>query len=221
MLYAVGEIVLVMIGILLALQVNNWNEEQKVRVKEKEVLKDILTNLERNNAIIHESLLLLEDFDKSSEIVLETLRNNLPYSDTLPKHFFSATRTGGLLFPVSVEGYESLKNAGFDIIHSNFLKDKILQIFEISYKRIKSKAHWTLNSSNSQIDYAQSLFRQETGEILVPVNFDQLKKDNRFYSILMEIKESKRGFLKEDIMNSLHESDTVIKLLKNELKNLH
>ena len=29
MRYAVGEIVLVMVGILLALQVNNWNEERK------------------------------------------------------------------------------------------------------------------------------------------------------------------------------------------------
>ena len=29
--YGIGEIVLVMIGILLALQVNNWNEEKKRR----------------------------------------------------------------------------------------------------------------------------------------------------------------------------------------------
>ena len=36
--YAVGEIVLVMIGILLALQVNNWNDERKKRSAENEVL---------------------------------------------------------------------------------------------------------------------------------------------------------------------------------------
>ena len=39
--YAIGEIVLVMIGILLALQVNTWNEERKIRRTEKKVLNDL------------------------------------------------------------------------------------------------------------------------------------------------------------------------------------
>jgi hypothetical protein len=33
--YALGEVILVMIGILLALQVNNWNENRKDRIKEQ------------------------------------------------------------------------------------------------------------------------------------------------------------------------------------------
>jgi len=36
--YALGEIVLVVIGILLALQINNWNEERKDRIKENKVM---------------------------------------------------------------------------------------------------------------------------------------------------------------------------------------
>jgi len=39
--YAIGEIVLVMIGILLALQVNNWSEEQKKGHIEKAFLRDL------------------------------------------------------------------------------------------------------------------------------------------------------------------------------------
>jgi hypothetical protein len=34
LLYAIGEVLLVMIGILLALQVNNWNERRKDRITE-------------------------------------------------------------------------------------------------------------------------------------------------------------------------------------------
>ena len=33
--YAVGEIILVVIGILIALQFNNWNEARKARIEEK------------------------------------------------------------------------------------------------------------------------------------------------------------------------------------------
>ena len=39
--YAIGEIVLVVIGILIALQINNWNEDRKSRIEEIEILKSI------------------------------------------------------------------------------------------------------------------------------------------------------------------------------------
>jgi len=49
--YAIGEIVLVVIGILLALQVNNWNETQKERKFEIKMLSEI--NKELKSDIIH------------------------------------------------------------------------------------------------------------------------------------------------------------------------
>ena len=39
--YAVGEIILVMIGILLALQVNNWNIARTERIQEIKYLNNI------------------------------------------------------------------------------------------------------------------------------------------------------------------------------------
>ncbi len=46
--YAIGEIVLVVIGILIALQINNWNEEQKIRVEERDLLLELSRELELN-----------------------------------------------------------------------------------------------------------------------------------------------------------------------------
>ena len=45
LVYAIGEILLVMIGILLALQVNNWNERRLVEIEEKESLNQIMEGL--------------------------------------------------------------------------------------------------------------------------------------------------------------------------------
>ena len=39
--YAIGEIVLVVIGILIALQINTWNEERKIKIEEQKILKDL------------------------------------------------------------------------------------------------------------------------------------------------------------------------------------
>ena len=46
--YAIGEIVLVVIGILLALQINNWNENRKNAVKETQLLMSFKKDLEEN-----------------------------------------------------------------------------------------------------------------------------------------------------------------------------
>jgi len=205
--YAIGEIVLVVIGILIALQINNWNEYRKERLIEKDVLNDILANLEQNNNVINESFAILENFDKSSNIILNVLKQKIPYSDTLAKHFFSSTRTGGLLFPLSSAGYESLKNEGFNIIRSDSLKDQIMDLFEVSIKRVENVAQWTMDYSALEASYSETAFRQESGELLYPVNFDELIKDNRFYSMVNSIKDSKRGFLKSTIIDFLHKSE--------------
>ena len=56
--YAVGEVILVVIGILIALQVNNWNEYRKEKVEEKKILlslhNEISNNLESLQVVIEE-----------------------------------------------------------------------------------------------------------------------------------------------------------------------
>ncbi len=46
--YAIGEIILVVIGILIALQINNWNEKRKNGLVEQQLLKALLTEFKSN-----------------------------------------------------------------------------------------------------------------------------------------------------------------------------
>ena len=48
MRYAIGEIVLVVIGILIALQVNNWNETGKSKSESNRLLNDLKQELEKD-----------------------------------------------------------------------------------------------------------------------------------------------------------------------------
>ncbi|WP_231749530.1 DUF6090 family protein, partial [Polaribacter sp. BAL334] len=48
LIYAIGEIILVVIGILIALQINNWNNDNIERELELNMLSEILTNLEKD-----------------------------------------------------------------------------------------------------------------------------------------------------------------------------
>ena len=47
--YAIGETVLVVIGILIALQINNYNEERKLHKLRQDYYKQILVNLKDDN----------------------------------------------------------------------------------------------------------------------------------------------------------------------------
>ena len=54
--YAIGEIVLVVIGILIALQINNWNEQRKERIKENMVVKSLYNEFIDNSKYIEERI---------------------------------------------------------------------------------------------------------------------------------------------------------------------
>ena len=56
LLYAVGEIALVVIGILIALQINNWNEEEKKKQLEIDLLNNFVIEMKQNQVILEESL---------------------------------------------------------------------------------------------------------------------------------------------------------------------
>lgn len=56
LLYAAGEIILVVIGILIALQINNWNQERLLKIEEKDILKNIHNEYLQNKKIIQKSI---------------------------------------------------------------------------------------------------------------------------------------------------------------------
>jgi hypothetical protein len=72
MRYAIGEIVLVVVGILIALQINNWNKLQEESTKEKEYLT-LLTDELRFEL---KSLKRLKEVFKSAEVRLKRIRSH-------------------------------------------------------------------------------------------------------------------------------------------------
>ena len=52
--YAIGEIVLVVIGILIALQINNWNESRKSDLQEQSALNNIHRDFIKNKELLDE-----------------------------------------------------------------------------------------------------------------------------------------------------------------------
>jgi len=76
LLYAMGEIILVVIGILIALQINNWNENKKL-LKEEEKLLQALEREIGSNLITLEQTIRYNDtvFSQSSMFLMKGPKN--------------------------------------------------------------------------------------------------------------------------------------------------
>ena len=74
--YAIGEIILVVIGILIALQINNWNEERKEKQQAKNYKKTILNDLVQDTIAINALI-------ERTEVYKENINNYFSYMDSL------------------------------------------------------------------------------------------------------------------------------------------
>ena len=87
MRYAFGEIVLVVVGILIALQINNWNQFRSDRKLELKVLKDLRAELITNNHKINDAIVrkevLYKPFAKYMKLMDE---GKVEYIDFLEIH---------------------------------------------------------------------------------------------------------------------------------------
>ncbi|NND51013.1 MAG: hypothetical protein HKN54_01320 [Flavobacteriaceae bacterium] len=88
--YALGEIILVVIGILIALQINNWNIANKDKKKEAVYLSKIESNLEddialyksimsQDSTMLDQLNILMRSLTDESETEILKIRRNIPF----------------------------------------------------------------------------------------------------------------------------------------------
>ena len=88
--YAIGEIILVVIGILIALSINNWNEERKELANETKILKTLNAEFSRNSITLDSILIQLNRIEKSLTFVFQNIKPN-------PNLDFSAKQLDSIL----------------------------------------------------------------------------------------------------------------------------
>ncbi len=133
LLYAIGEIILVVIGILIALQINNWNEERKQNQLEivylnrlhNELKKVIVTfsneiqRLERNNEKIVNFSNVLKDENYSDSLLVTLTNEYMIFGTTYP------------MFNPSTSTFEDLSSTGnLSVISNTEIRDNIVKHYE-------------------------------------------------------------------------------------------
>lgn len=114
LLYAIGEIVLVVIGILIALSINNWNTEE-LEVKELYgYLNNISKNVQSDLVNAKEIKIFRESSISSSQKFLEILnKETLIHTDFVEFMGYRNNVFYDRYFQSNKSGFEALKNSGY------------------------------------------------------------------------------------------------------------
>lgn len=124
--YALGEIFLVVVGILIALQINNWNEGRKEYQKEIKYLERLLNEAERDSASLQNSIGLVEYKVEQAERLLSVINNHTEVSDSanFVRDIFLIGR-GGSYQPYFPSYNEMISTGELGIIQNDAITDQI------------------------------------------------------------------------------------------------
>lgn len=129
-LYAIGEIALVVIGILIALSINNWNEANKIIVLESKYIARIKLDLIQDtiyfNRRLEESEKVIDDNYKLIHQMYEEQRDKKDYSELL-----SLTNWNSEHLTVQNSTFTELLSSGqLDIFSNHNLKMNIISLYK-------------------------------------------------------------------------------------------
>lgn len=133
--YAIGEIILVVIGILIALNINNWNENQKSKKDERYVLTEVLKNLEEDAILVDDIIFQRQKAQIAVVALQKFLNSNSKDSDSLQFHLVNLL-TFERYFPIN-NAYEILKSKGLQL-SNNELTTKISRYYDYEQPKMSN-----------------------------------------------------------------------------------
>jgi hypothetical protein len=136
LIYAVGEIILVVIGILIALQINNTNESTKLRTKEVILLQEMKSNLQSDLSDLNYNIQGNKERLFSNQVILAALQEKRPYHDSLRTHFGNIL--GNFQLSENTASWENLKSVGLDLISNDSLRNRISMLYTTRYAYLEN-----------------------------------------------------------------------------------
>ena len=215
-IYAIGEIILVVIGILIALSINNWNEERKNRAFEKEILEQIRANLIKDKL--------------SLESIQDNFKNAINSTDKVLKSEWTTNEKDSLKYWLSdivrfdrfqplTNAFEVAKSKGLDLISNKQLRFNIGAYYDDEIIRVVKAIEDIEETFKEDWIY---ILRKEAkefkfGQYVILKDADILKSDGEMTNILRTNKDNFDGGnlrVKSGIMHI----QRILNLLNKELK---
>ncbi len=216
--YAIGEIILVVIGILLALQINNWNEQRKGKAVEKEILIQFKEDLKGDIESIERVEYWIQKVIASSKIVVTHLKGKRAWDDSLAIHFDLWNDFDQL--SLNSVAISNLRSRGVELITNQSLRNQIINLYDQTYFYIQ-KSNDFFREDHIHMSYKKFLEHIEPikwREAAIPSDYQKLLDDKEFINHVQWIRNAAE-YDSEYHVSTINEIQEVIKEIDEELKN--
>jgi len=238
--YAIGEIVLVVIGILVALSINNWNEERKDQLRLKNHYMELLNELNNDRNSLKEIIEYVREINNNTFEISEFINSSQTKTDTTKIADDLLDAEAYIFFSVSKSAYTTLLSSGdIQLIENTQLKNALSIYHDVTnwewtahngnLKFIIEKYAYTIHKFLPPLlyrDYYISIFsdnlKNETFKTYTTpkkpkIEWERLKNDEEFGDIISQLiayRVYQLNFYNQllDIINSM------IDLIQTELK---
>lgn len=141
--YALGEVVLIVVGILLALAASDWVEGRAERRAERQILGEIRAALVEDASAVDSLAAQLRDARDRIVALQAHIETGGEYADSLDAWFGAAF--GARAFLPNRAAYESLKSQGLGLVSDPDLRASIAHVYERVYQRLDAALQAEVN----------------------------------------------------------------------------
>lgn len=197
--YAIGEIILVVIGILIALQINNWNESNKIDksiASHLEILRQNLIEDQTQLQSLKENMTENIEFAQSSMAQIKTIE---PLNNLMKKYLILLVRE--FQFSPNTNGIETITQSNEIPALNNELRTAVLNYYaliertkereHISNTQIQTKFEPYINSDyavifqkDNEFEFISSFYKDDPRPI-TPIDEDKILNDKTLESLLV------------------------------------
>nr|WP_321244735.1 DUF6090 family protein [uncultured Psychroserpens sp.] len=226
-IYASGEIILVVVGILIALSINNWNENSKLQAQELKLLKQLKSDLTENKKEIIELRERISINSSAMDTVVSKFKNKI--HDTRFDVYATLIHRKSY-FNNANSGYQLIGNISSTIISNDSILKGVLQLYEKDFVNIGNRQ----NLMNSTIDnrvypLTNKLFKIKplsikfnaldaaASDVYTPLDFESLSNNHEYINTLLQLKRIFEERLNLSMQTNKRVEDMIL-LLEDEIK---
>jgi len=182
------ETLYVIVGILVAFSLDDWNEDRKAKDTEISILNELISGLEMDSYTLNFNIDKHNQAIKSCDFVLKALNELDVYNDSLAFHFAAVHYY--TVFASTRGAYESLKSMGVESISNKSLRFAIIDLYDQWYSILLTNQNILVNDIHelkrnfhqNHFDKFLVVIPQDPwyGGEMIPVDFKQLKSNQQY-----------------------------------------
>ena len=221
LLYAIGEIILVVIGILIALQINNWNQNRLEKIKSQAYYQRIIEDLDLMMASMNNEITRSKNVEKYIVSALTTIESGQLTKDNKDSLDYALNNYYRFVpIDANLKSIEELKSSGqYGLIQNKGLRKSIdsYTSYLSLYSKISDKISDDVNDDATIEKYIYIKLAKNSRNNEISYDFTALQNDQIFINRLSKISvswQTKKGLS----TNVLNQSFELKEKIQEELK---